>query len=209
MNRMKKVLLVLCLLALTAATAFGTLAYFTDSKEVTNTFTVGKVGLELDEAKVNEQGEPQGTDRWKPTEGNESQTYHLLPGHSYTKDPTVTVTAGSERCYVRILLTIADCEDMADNVLGWLDIDDDWGKPKKLSDGTYEFRYKEAVEKSDDPTKLDALFKTLTVPGDSVGSAELEKLDDMKITAIAHAVQAATFDDADAAWAAFETQTKK
>lgn len=31
--------------------------------------------------------------------------YHLLPGHTYTKDPTVTVKTGSDASYVRMKVT--------------------------------------------------------------------------------------------------------
>ncbi|MGN0798889.1 MAG: SipW-dependent-type signal peptide-containing protein, partial [Christensenellales bacterium] len=49
---MKKKILTICLIVALAATAIigGTLAYFTDTKEVTNTFTVGNVSIELIES---------------------------------------------------------------------------------------------------------------------------------------------------------------
>ena len=84
MNNMKKLLiLLLCAVTLVAAGVFGTLAYFTDSEAVTNTFTVGLVGLKLDEAHVNQQGQPlkdnavvedvEDADRWQPTEQDPEQ----------------------------------------------------------------------------------------------------------------------------------------
>jgi len=79
---------------------FGTLAYLTGTDTVNNTFTVGNVKITLDEAKVNTDGTPVvGADRVKTNE------YHLLPGHTYTKDPTVTVKTGSDASYVRMKVT--------------------------------------------------------------------------------------------------------
>ena len=97
----RKILVSLAALALVAAISIGgTLAYLTSKDEVVNTFTVGNVAIKLDEAKVNTDGTPvEGADRVK---GNE---YHLLPGHTYTKDPTVTVEKGSDASYVRMKVT--------------------------------------------------------------------------------------------------------
>ena len=106
-TRNKALLLTLCAILLVIASVFGTLAYLTDSETVTNTFTVGSVGLTLDEAKVDEMGKPDGNTRWQPSETDPKQEYHLLPGHSYTKDPTVTVDAGSEEAYVRMIVTVS------------------------------------------------------------------------------------------------------
>ena len=53
----KRTLLVaLSLVMALSATAFGTIAFLTDSKSVTNTFTYGDVSITLDESKVNENG---------------------------------------------------------------------------------------------------------------------------------------------------------
>lgn len=104
----KALLTLACALLLVVASVMGTLAYLTDTDTVNNTFTVGKVDIKLDEAKVNGDG--------KPVKGNEEVTdpknadrvngnsYHLLPGHSYTKDPTIHVKANSEACYLFVTL---------------------------------------------------------------------------------------------------------
>ncbi|MBO5300969.1 MAG: hypothetical protein J6A81_02015, partial [Peptococcaceae bacterium] len=58
MNK-KKFALMAASVALVASTVlFGTLAYFTDRESVANTFTVGNIDITLDEAKVNDYGEP-------------------------------------------------------------------------------------------------------------------------------------------------------
>ena len=59
MKKATKVLaLMLCAVLLVTATVAGTLAYLTSSDTVENTFTVGSVTITLDEACVNEYGEP-------------------------------------------------------------------------------------------------------------------------------------------------------
>lgn len=92
----------------------GTFAYLTSTTAtVNNTFTVGNnVAFAedggLDEAKVNELGEVEtGADRVTANQ------YKLLPGHEYTKDPTVHIKAGSEPCYVFVHVEngISEIED--------------------------------------------------------------------------------------------------
>ena len=95
----KAMLMTLCAIILVVATVFGTMAYLTSTDEVTNTFTVGKVAIKLDEAEVDENGAAVSGARVKANE------YKLLPGHTYTKDPTVTVVDGSEASYVRMKVT--------------------------------------------------------------------------------------------------------
>lgn len=98
-TRTKALLLTLCAVLL-VATVFTTVAYLKSTDEVVNTFTVGKVKITLDEAEVTSDGTPmEGADRVKSNE------YHLLPGHTYTKDPTVTVEKGSDESYIRMKVT--------------------------------------------------------------------------------------------------------
>lgn len=95
---MKKKIVALCLCVALAVVAIGgaTLAYFTDTDEAKNTFTVGNVEIKLDETNVDD---PQG-DRVQ------ENSYKLIPGVSYVKDPTITVLEGSEPCYVRMKVTL-------------------------------------------------------------------------------------------------------
>jgi len=73
---------------------FGTLAYLTSTDTVTNTFTVGKVQITLDEAPVDANGETTDGDRVK------KNNYHLLPGHEYDKDPIVHFQPNSEASWL-------------------------------------------------------------------------------------------------------------
>ena len=79
---MKKALFIMLSAALiVCATVAGTLAWLTDTTEpVVNTFTVGDINIEL-----------------KETTG---KTYKMVPGIELEKDPTVTVKAGSEACWL-------------------------------------------------------------------------------------------------------------
>ena len=94
---MKKKILVACLcVALAVLTIAGTtLAYLTSKDTVTNTFTVGNVSITLDEVQVN----PDGTAVTPPARVKDN-SYKLIPGQSYTKDPTVHVTAKSEDSWI-------------------------------------------------------------------------------------------------------------
>ena len=116
-TKSKALLLTLCAVLLIAASVLGTMAYLTSSAEVKNTFTIGKVEIKLDETDVTNPTGPRVT----------ANSYKLMPGTTYTKDPTVTVKAGSEESYVRMKVTfnnateiIALCTDpeFADEVTG-------------------------------------------------------------------------------------------
>ena len=116
-TKSKALLLTLCAVLLIAASVLGTMAYLTSTDTVTNTFTVGKVEIKLDETDVTSPAGPRV----------QANSYKLMPGTTYTKDPTVTVKAGSEESYVRMKVTfnnakeiIALCTDpeFADEVTG-------------------------------------------------------------------------------------------
>lgn len=221
----KVLLLLLCAVMLVAGSVMGTLAFLTSQDAVTNTFTVGNVQINLDEANVATSDPDDRTET-----GNE---YHLLPGQTYVKDPTVTILEGSEESYVRMLVKVTNYSNLkaafpeakhptfydGDNFLlqnlvtGWDDTT--WVSTKVIAVtddvATYEFRYKETVagpvENNDeivDGTKLDALFDEIVIP-DSVNNTELANLKNVQIHVEAQAIQAAGFEitGADGAWAAF------
>lgn len=90
----KALLLSLCAVLLVAASVLGTMAYLTSQAAVTNTFSIGSVAMTLDEQDV----KPDGT---KDTDVRVSEnTYHLLPGHEYIKDPIIHIDTTSESCWV-------------------------------------------------------------------------------------------------------------
>lgn len=215
MKTKKKVLLVsLCVVLLGVVSIVGTLAYLTSKDEVVNTFTVGKINITLDEADVDEYGK-----EIPDAARVEENEYKLIPGHTYVKDPTVTVVKRSEESYVRMLVTINNLADLKtifgekflpqNYVEGW---DSEVWVPVKTTENeddtvTYEFRYKEPVSTvgAEDDMILEPLFTKLTLPGE-VTAEQLEFIQDLQITVVGHAIQKDTFADADAAWAAFDKQ---
>lgn len=104
-TKTKALLMSLCAVLLVAASVLGTMAYLTDSKDVKNTFTVGNVAIKLDEAKVDENGTQVVDKDGNPVARVTENEYKLLPGHTYTKDPTVTVKTPSVDSYVRMKVT--------------------------------------------------------------------------------------------------------
>lgn len=94
-TKTKALALALCAVLLVVSTVFVTMAYLTSKTDVvTNTFTVGKVTITLDEADVDLMGVKDGDTRVKANE------YKLIPGHTYIKDPTIHVADDSEECWL-------------------------------------------------------------------------------------------------------------
>lgn len=202
----KVLLLLLCAALLVSASVMGTMAYLTDNESAVNTFTVGKVYIDLNETDVD------------GDENTKANAYHLLPGQSYVKDPKVTVEAESEDCYVRMLVTPSDLDGLkaafpelvAEDgtfllqglVSGW---DETVWEYEGCVNGVYEFRYNAKVLKNTEDQVLPALFTNVVVPGTATNE-DLAEIDNIKIDIVAHAIQAAGFETVDAAWAAFDAQ---
>lgn len=192
----RKILVSLAALALVAAISIGgTIAYLTSTDKVENSFTVGKVAITLDEAQVN----PDGT-AVTPAARVKANTYKLMPGHPYTKDPTVHVDADSEDSwiFVKVENGISDIEaaeatgenaytpiakQIANN--GWALLDN--------QTNIYYKKYTASATAEKDLT----VFSNFKI-SDNVttwGNAA-----DAKITVTAYAVQADGFTTAKAAW---------
>ena len=93
MKKSKVLVMTLCAVLLVATTVLGTMAYLTSEASVVNTFTVGKVEITLDEAKVN----PDGTPVTPAARTDAGNVYHLIPGKTYPKDPIIHVDAAQRR----------------------------------------------------------------------------------------------------------------
>ena len=213
-SKAKVLILALCAVLLVVGSVMGTLAYLTDTKEVVNTFTVGDVEIKVDEVPVTPDGKPiEGEDR---VEGNE---YHLIPGQTYTKDPTMTVVKGSEESYVRMLVTI-NCISELRAIFGedflpheFIEGKDSsiWVYENTVENGdntvTYEFRYYKTVDafEATEDIVLEPLFTSFTIPGEMTGE-QLATIADLEIRVEGHAIQTLGFDTDDAAWAAFDAQ---
>ena len=206
----KVLILALCAVLLVSISVMGTMAYLTSKDSVTNTFTVGKVAIKLDEAKANADGTlVQGANRV------DANSYKLLPGQTYNKDPMVTVLKDSEKSYIRMTVTVSKAKELdaifAPAGANLLSIFNGYDGATWLYKGdtdnadntrTYEFWYKEAVAAPDADVALDALFDSITVPG-SITNAQLATIEGMTITVNAYAIQADGFGTADLAWAAY------
>lgn len=199
MKKFKALLVVACALLLVAASVFGTMAYLTSTDTVTNTFTVGKVAIKLDEAKVDLNGTAV-----IPAERVKNNSYKLMPGHSYTKDPTVHVDAASEDSwiFVKVENGIAAFEaatsteeggykTIADqiNAKGWTALDGVTGV------------YYKSYDKSTTGANLVVFenFKMADNANEVNGWGNISA-DTTKVTVTAYAVQKDGFENANAAW---------
>lgn len=193
-KKTKALMLVLCAVLLVTASVLGTMAYLTSQDKVVNTFTVGKVAITLDEAKVKEDGTPvAGAARVK------KNAYHLLPGHAYTKDPTVHVQANSEDSFIFVKVEngIANYEagTEADPTIAKQITANGW----KALDGVENVYYK-AYTKSAEITDL-PVFSSFTIADNANAADSWNSISaDTKVTVTAYAVQQDGFASETAAW---------
>lgn len=240
MSIRKILIIALCLIMVVGISVLGTMAYLADQTDaVKNTFTMGKVDIGLDEAKVDLYGNPvdgegNPVDDVEDAERVLANSYKMIPGQTYTKDPTVTVKADSEESYVRMWVTFNHLSaldeifapDGGANLMQLFNGYDSelWIHNGSVRDAeadtvTHEFRYYQPVSAADTDVKLEALFDTFTVPG-TFTADDLDKLngtdenDPFEITVVGHAIQAIGFEDdaasgktaSDLAWEAFDAQ---
>lgn len=116
-NKNKALLLALCAALLVGATVLTTIAWLTSTGTVTNTFTVGKVQIELWEAKTDKLGEyflietsdtsdisfdysSDSSYTYLDADQVKGNEYTLRPGHTYKKEVYIELIEGSEPCYL-------------------------------------------------------------------------------------------------------------
>ena len=199
----------------------GTLAYFTDTKSATNTFTVGDVKIKLDESNVND---PDG-DRVTSNEYT-----GMLPGIQYKKDPVVTNT-GKNGAYVRAVVTI-------ENGMNWLGLYNEnvWDFPQEdtfmklicntLGEGWEIVGFKHVMSTQDHPTSdtvvtlkytgvlaagkaTSAMFEKVMLPTNATASDITTRVAQngvFHIDVVAQAIQADGFATWDDAFKAFDAQ---
>lgn len=190
----KKLMTVLALVLVIAMSVAGTYAYLTSHDSVTNTFTVGNVSITMDEAKVDVDG------KIMPNENRvHENSYKLMPGHTYVKDPTVVVTGGSENCwlFVKVENGVAAYEKAGDATIakqieknGWTALDNNPGV------------YYMSVTKSNDAQTF-VVFENFTIAdnADGVNGWSAVTAANTNITVTAYAIQADGFETPAAAWA--------
>lgn len=105
----KKLLMVLgalvAVVAIVAASVYGTIAYLTSGAVIQNSFSVGHVGITMTEAAVDKNGHAIGPDE----QGNvparvEHNKYTLVAGADFDKDPTIFVNEESQNSYLFIII---------------------------------------------------------------------------------------------------------
>ena len=165
MNAKKKIVAV-ALAACLAATAIvgGTLAYFTDTDNADNVFTVGNVDIVLTEP------------NW-----DEENAVNMYPGEVVSKDPTVT-NVGSNPCLLRVKIEWPENVDLDYFTDG---VEYKLGENWTVRDGVY--YYQSILEPGSDPT--DALFDEIRLDP-ATTNAQTGKYD-IKVTA--EAVQSEGF----------------
>lgn len=182
---MKKKILALCLVIALAATAVigGTLAYFTDTDDATNTFTVGNVDIELTEP------------NWEKTGKEDAK--EVYPGEALAKDPTVE-NVGANPCFVRVKVEGLDCLGDAGMITyetGY--VEDALGEGWELRTDGY-FYYTKVLGVGE---KTTALFDQIRIPYElENGDAKTE----FNVVVSAQAVQA---QGAQSSWSAVQNMT--
>lgn len=203
MKKMYKAMaLVLCAILLVVGSVMGTLAYLQmQTGTVTNTMTVGKIEITLDEGKTDAYGVSTGERIPVTATNTDGNTYKLIPGHKYSKDPIVTVKANSEACYlfVKVVDGIADIEEHKDDngsqeavlTIAEQMAKNGWEKMPAVENVW--------VKKVDATANTDApypVFSYFTIKG----NAAVADYSTATITITAYAVQAEGFATAEAAW---------
>ncbi len=205
----------LCIVAIIAIGA--TVAYFTDTKSATNTFTMGDVKIKLDETNVND---PDG-DRVT------SNAYNVYPGAEVTKDPIVH-NVGKNGAYIRATVNVSNWANLcaayypeldahltdgeayypALNKLvgalgeGWSVVGVKAGDVFTIGrfDAKFVLKYEGVLTPGADTTPM---FGKVTIPA---GIDNINNTSFSEVKVVAQAMQADGFDTWEAAFAAFDAK---
>ncbi|MBQ2960402.1 MAG: hypothetical protein IJE09_04175 [Oscillospiraceae bacterium] len=180
---MKKTLMIMLALVLVIAMSVtGTLAYLTGFDAVTNTFTVGKVNITLDETDVDVYGVKDGNTRVKKNE------YKLIPGREYVKDPVVHFQPNSEKSYLFIKV-----ENGIKDIVSGVPIEtqianNNWEKHTEILDADGNVTavvYYQVADASDKEVVDYKVFESFTIDG----NAAVASYDGAQVNVTAYAVQ--------------------
>lgn len=209
------IVLTLAAALLVTATVFTTLAYLVSTAKVSNVFTVGDVTIEMYETKVDTTGHIPGgqtstthTPGYKPTEKktSDTNTYPIVPGGTYDKDPTLYVNPNSAKTilFVKTRNQISNIEttDATSTMKNQMK-NNGWQRVAKMANGDWIYvfvgnatiAYPDAaayvVPTSNDVQAFD-LFNTFSI--DKNCNLELYKLaQGAAVTLTAYAIQADGF----------------
>lgn len=187
-TRTKALMALACAVILVMATVCATVAYLQSTSAVTNTFTAGQVTITIDEAKVDEYGVAEaGAERVV------ANTYKLIPGHSYTKDPTIHVDENSEKCwlFVKVENEITAIEAAGDTSIAAQMAEGGW---TPVAGETDVYAYVSVVSAGEDIKVFDSF--------EIVEDAAVDGYTEAQIKVTGYAVQADGFTSAEAAWTA-------
>lgn len=165
---LKPLAILVCTVALVAGTVAATLAYLTDTTDtIKNTFVAGDINITLTE-----------------TEGTE---FKMVPGTTIAKDPTVTVKAGSEACWLFVKL---DKSENFDTYLSYT-IETGWTALGGV-DGVVYFR---RVDETAVDTEFSVLAGDAVTAKENVTKAQYNGIGDDKptLSVTAYAIQYAGF----------------
>lgn len=192
-KRIGRVFLPICLLVLVAGAAVGgTMAYIANvTSPVVNTFSVGDIKITLTETEYEYKD---GKDVYGETAEGVNNSYPMIPGKEYDKDPVVTVL-GSEKS-VEAYLFVEYTEAMDSGLEYELNWEDGW---TKLEDGVY-YRVVPASTE-DQPFHLIKGDKVKVDP--DVINKKTMPAANSTLTFTAYAIQTENLEPA-AAWAAFK-----
>lgn len=196
-TKSKALLMTLCAVLLVAASVLGTMAYLTSTTgPVTNTFSIGKIDITLDEAKVDEYGVAVS-----PAERGNGNAYKLVPGHTYTKDPTVHVTdQNSENSWIFVKVVNGIAAYEADTKIAAQIVAKGWTKLEGVN-GVDNVYYREYNKNS--ANKDFVVFDTFTIAQNAETIDGWDTATSANITITAYAIQKdANLDTAAKAWTA-------
>lgn len=212
----KKIISIALVVAMIAIIAAGSFAYFTDTKNAENTFTMGNVEIVLDETNV---ANPKG-DRVTSNE------YNVYPGAVVTKDPIVHNT-GKNGAYIRATVNVSNWMNMvadyypdfkvafpndgykaALNLLvgalgeGWSVVGVEAGDVFTVGqfDAKFILKYDGVLAAGAETT---AMFQTVTIPA-GIDNANADSFNKVKV--VAQAIQADGFETWEDAFDAYDAK---
>lgn len=198
----KKLMTFLALVLVIAMSVAGTYAYLTSRDSVTNTFTVGNVSITLDELDTDNDTNKSDNVTVNDKVRDKANAYKLMPGITYTKDPTVHVDPASENCYVFVKVEngIADYEAEAegDTTIAKQIENNGWTKLDGVANVYYQ------VYTKDQPSKDLVVFNNFKVSDTANTVAGWSSINTTNTTIVvtAYAVQKDGMNSVAAAWAA-------
>ena len=205
-TKTKALVLALCAVLLVVTTVFVTMAFLTSEDSVQNTFTVGEVTISLDELDVD--GDDWLTDNKEYTKDgsttirDKANEYKLIPGKTYTKDPTIHVGAKSEPCYlfVKVENGLVNAEADGNTTIAKQMENKGWFPVNGTEDVYYYGTLTTIAAVNGGQDKV--VFDEFTID-DSVEADDLVKYADKEIKVTAYAIQAEGFEKTDIAsiWA--------